>query len=73
MTQLLFQGQGEGQARSGLNPCPHHALQLCLGRVTAKLQVGMRGVLCATGKQHGVLRQRVGSEVTEQPLPSSPC
>lgn len=50
-------------------PSSPRALQLCLDGVRAKLQVGTKGVLCATGKRRGVPRRWVGSE---QPLPSSP-
>lgn len=49
-TQLLFQGVGWGKGMFWTEPSSPCALQLCLDRATARLQVAMKGVLCATGK-----------------------
>lgn len=44
------------------------ALQLCLDGLTARLEMGMKGALCATRKRRGVLRHG-----WDPRWPSSPC
>lgn len=56
--------KGEGRAHSGLNPFLP-MLQLGLDGAAARLQVGTRVVLS------GIFREWAGSEMPEQPLPSS--